>query len=541
MKVTTLYEFGPFRLDPLKRQLVRHGSRVHLTVKAFDILVLLVERHGEVVERDELMACVWRNVTVEEANLTQHISQLRKVLGEGPDASPYIVTHPRRGYQFVEPVRARAGTEESEPAPAPPAEDQALRPPRAAPSLWAWPGGYRLALGVAAVGALLTTVLAAEYLNTPPPTREAVQPRVAGAAIAAGGAAPGVWPTSNPDAYAYYLRGRAAWERWTTTETWAALRFFEKAVELDPEYAQAYAGIAEVYQQLAFGFASQAAGIDPGAAYGRAARAANRAMALDPSLPEANLASAVVKMRFECDWTGAERQCLRALELNPRNPHGRERYGMLLSNLGRYEEGLAQLRQAQELDPLSVRTSYSIAYALYLARRYDACVVQARETLRAAPTFPLAQQILGQCLEALGMSDQAIDAYGRSNRRSGYLGHAYATAGRLDEARDLLAMLTTGPNAGANGDEAALIYVGLGDTDRAFAALTRHMEWQTGLGVCRAGSLGAAPVWDPLRSDERFRRLLGQVKLDRAAPGGPAESSVLDVAGHQPPRSMAMP
>jgi adenylate cyclase len=312
------------------------------------------------------------------------------------------------------------------------------------------------------------------------------------------------WPTENPEAYSAYLRGRSAVNRIDGTRT--ALAFFERAAALDPAYAQAHAGIADAYQELSFTGALKAK-----EAYPQAARAAERALALNDSLSEAHLAAAGVKMYFEWDWRGAERECRRALELNPSSADARERYGLVLSLEGRFDEALDQLRLAQSLDPLSPRTGWVLASALYWARHYDAAIAEARRILKIDPHYAWAYYTLGQCYVEKGEPEEAIQAFLRPTGRvpPGNLGYAYALSGRTAEAREVLHDLEK-RHAQAGGGSAmiAMVYTGLGETDRALQCLETAYANRGWL-----GTLKVAPVWDRLRGDPRFARLLQKVGL----------------------------
>src|SRR5262245_40124870 len=216
-------------------------------------------------------------------------------------------------------------------------------------------------------------------------------------------------------------------------------------------------------------------------------------------------------MYFAWDWRGAERECRPAIELDPANADARERYGLLLSLEGRFGEALGQLHLAQSLDPLSSRTAWILASVLYWARRYDEGIAEARRILRNDPHYALAHYTLGQCYAEKGKLDEAIEEFLRYGKPTGNLGNAYARAGRKAEARKLRDLDNRN---GING-MTAMIDIGLGEIDRAFAQLERGYERRAWL-----GTLKVAPVWDPLRSDVRFGRLLQRVGLTETIPSG---------------------
>jgi tetratricopeptide (TPR) repeat protein len=278
-----------------------------------------------------------------------------------------------------------------------------------------------------------------------------------------------------------------------------ALQLFEQAIALDPGFALAHAGVAMAYAQL-----SQLAEMSAEESYPKVAEAAARALSLDEMLPEAHIASSVVKT-YERDQRGADYERRRAVELDPHSVFAREHYGMFLSLLGRFSEALEHARMAQSLDPLSPRAAWTVASVLRYARRYDEAIAEARRALQLDPNYGPAYHTLGLCYEAQGRLDEAIDAFLRSGRRpNGNLGHAYAVAGRINEARAIVAELEKhSPERGGMG-HIAQVYVGLGDLERAFEWLSRGAERVPS----QVPTLKVAEIWDPLRSDPRFLKLL---------------------------------
>jgi Tfp pilus assembly protein PilF/TolB-like protein len=312
------------------------------------------------------------------------------------------------------------------------------------------------------------------------------------------------WTAANRDAHALYVRGRTALDRATPEGARLAMQFFERALALDPGHAAAHAAIAAVYlRQL-----PSIPNLSAEAALTHAESAAASALALDESLPEAHIAVASIR-QARGDRNGAEREFRRAIELDPSNVRAREEYAMWLSLFGRFEEALVQAQAAELLDPLSPRSLMGVASVHRFARRYDLAAAQAQKALTLDPSFPGAWLNLGHDYLGLGRINEAIDAYQRVGRRSGNLGHALALAGRTDEARALaLEFEEQYARTGLGAGDAAQIYSGLGDVDRAFAWLERMNDAQAGL-----TTLKVAAVWDPLRSDPRFAALLTRYGL----------------------------
>ncbi|CAN5440065.1 hypothetical protein BH23ACI1_BH23ACI1_33030 [soil metagenome] len=313
------------------------------------------------------------------------------------------------------------------------------------------------------------------------------------------------WPTRSLEAHALYVRGQTALDRFSREGTKLALQLFEQALERDPDYAQAHAALAHVYLQMNPAIPNLS-GED---ALRLATEATARALSLDRSLPEAHVAAAGVKSA-RGEWDGAERDYQRAIELGPSNVLTRQQYAHWLSLLGRFDEAVEQARMAEVLDPLSPRAAIGVASALRFGRRFEEAIVQARKVLDLDPDHLTAYLNLGHNYQGLGRLDEAIEAFQRHRPGgSGNLGHAYALAGRTDEARALAGQLEQAyAKTGLGAGEIAQIYSGLGEIDRAF-------EW-LGMDRFSAGwptTFKVAPVWDPLRSDPRFTALLKKYGL----------------------------
>lgn len=636
-----LYEFGPFRIDPVKRLLLRDGEVVVLTSKVFDTLLVLVEHKGQVLHKDELMRRLWPDTIVEENNLTQQISVLRKSLGERTGEHRYIVTVPGRGYSFVSDVREvceedadlileqhtrslitinveeeQQGAQEKNYA-----VESRRRP--AALTIAAHPRAYRLALTLFGLTLALLTLFTYRWFTdnarrtVAPPKSIAVLPfkslnagahddvlsagmsdtliaklsnvhqltvRPTSSIIKYAGAPPDtlaagrelgvdsvlegtvqragdrvrvtvqlldvragrpLWAqsfdeelrdifavqdaisqqvaeamltrlngeeqqrlrkhdTDSVEAYQAYLRGRYFWNKRNAAGLRKSVEYFQQAIDTDPTYAVAYAGLSDAYNVLV-GYQLEAQSSAEGVQRARAA--AIKALEIDETLAEAHTSLASIKFHYDMDHTGAEREYLRAIELNPNYATAHHWYSDFLTMMNRPAEAMAEIKRAQELDPLSPIINTTLGENLYYARRYDEAAVQLRKTLEIDPDFYLARYLLGLSYEQKGMYAEAIAEFqkGRSlagNNAAfmlGALGHTYAVSGRRHEAlqalHELLKLNDAAPYA------IATVYIGLGEKQQAFAWLQKVPGWEV------RWMLRTDPRLDSLRSDPSFQSL----------------------------------
>jgi len=325
----------------------------------------------------------------------------------------------------------------------------------------------------------------------------------------------------DPGVHEACLRGRHFWYQRTSESVRKGLCYFEEAVQLDPTYAPAHAGIAD--SCIVDG--GRYLGITPTEAYTRARAAAERAVELDENLAEAHTSLAAVMTDYDWDWDGADREYRRAIELNPNYVTAHSWYAEQLSRMGRHEEAVAEARRARELDPLSLASSMIVAWILYFARRYDEAIEQAIRTLEIDPNYVTALRILGWAYEETGQYDEAVAVHERAAELAGQqpnfmgqIARAYALAGRSDEAREVLErLLELSGQTYVSSLDIALIYAALDEKDPAF-------EWLDKARQERADHLPYSkvnPRLDALRSDPRFQRLLremGLVSGETAAP-----------------------
>lgn len=317
----------------------------------------------------------------------------------------------------------------------------------------------------------------------------------------------------DPRAFDAVLKGYFHREKLTIKDLALARQYFETAIEIDPDFAQAYSGLAMVFDGLCL-----ITGMPAEEAFPKAKAAAEMALKLNDSLGEAHAALAWALAMYEWDWNGADQAWMRALERQPGSSTIRQNYGWFLSWMGRHDEAIAESRRAAELDPFSVRPITNLSIVLTMARRFDEALAAAESAIKMDPTFYLGYQRLAEAYKGKKMYGEAIAALQRSADLSGgaliwksCLGHAYAVAGRKDEAMKILDELLHPVIKGNVFPEyIAWIYTGLGEKEKALQWLERACEAHAPNMVM----LKVWPVWDPLRADPRFQALLKRMNLD---------------------------
>jgi TolB-like protein/Flp pilus assembly protein TadD len=314
-----------------------------------------------------------------------------------------------------------------------------------------------------------------------------------------------------PAAYEAYLKGRSLVRRMSAEEANKAMKYFQQAIDIDPNYAQAYSGLADSYTTVA-----QFNGMPHGEAFPKAKAAAIRAIELDDSLAEAHRSLATILRRHDWDCAESEKQYQRALQLNPSDAETYAAYGVTLALSGRTDEAIAMTKRAVELDPLSPNSVVTVAMSYYFARQYDRAIEQAKKAVELDPTFIQGHRWLGLGYAAKGNFPDAIDEFKLTVKLSPanltYLANLalhYAWAGKETEARQALAQVkdlskTQFISAWAIG----MIYVALGDKDEAFAWMDRAYEEHNGWLL----TLRVNPWVDPLRSDPRFDEMVRRVE-----------------------------
>ncbi len=613
------YEFGRFRLKVAERVLLREGELVPLTPKVFDILVTLVEHGGQVVAKDDLMKRVWPNTFVEEGNLTQNISLLRKALGETPGGVQFIETVPRRGYRFVaETGQASAnGTHEKSIPPAP-------EPVVSIPNTVSQSAGVkRTPIFAVVAGLVVVSIIAAVYFTSSGKAGDAsaiqsiavlpfidessdpdaeyindkiaeslinslsklpqlrvvprsvvagyrgkeIDPRKVGQELNVRAVVTGrmrrhgdiisiqadlidlenvaqLWgqhydhklsdvllvqddisrdifenlrlklnveEKKQLEAYGLYLKGRNAWNKRTSDALQQAIEYFNKAIAIDPNYGEAYAGLADCYNMLVvYGR------LEPKDGFPKAKEAATKALEIDENSAEAHSSMAFIKFRWDWDRTATEREFQEAIRLKPAYAPAHQWYSSYLVAVERFDEAIAEAKRTEELEPLSFVASSHLGWIYYLSGQNDKAIEQCRKILELDPSSFPARRYLGLAYEAKGMYAEAIAEFQTGVRLSGsplmhaLLGHAYAASGKTVEAKQVLSDLQQLQGQRyVSPYTVAAIYAGLGDNEQAFKWLENAVEgrdiWLMNLKV--------DPVFAKLRSKRQFTDILARIRL----------------------------
>ena len=646
------YDFGRFRLKTAERVLLREGEPVPLTPKVFDILITLVENRGQVVEKDDLMKKVWPTTFVEEGNLTQNVSLLRKALGESAGGPQFIETVPRRGYRFVaqisevwdpDSVSTFAVNEAASGSPSngngltasvvtirssegnANGNDTSLE--NASAGLFSRITPFRKSsLGYVVTVAVVVIAIAglvyftgrskagdlgpnaiqsiavlpfvdeagdaeAEYLNDKiaeslinslsklPQLRvvprsvvaaykgQQVDPRQIGKDLNVRAVVTGrmrrhgdmisiqadlidldnvaqLWgqhydhklsdvilvqedisrdifenlrlklnveEKKQLEAYRLYLKGRNAWNKRTADELQRGIEYFNQAIAIDPNYASAYAGLADCYNMLVV-YGS----LQPKEGFPKAKEAAMKALEIDENQPEAHTSLAFIKFRWDWDRAETEREFQTAIKLKPGYAPAHQWYSSYLVAVERFDEAIAEAKRTEELEPLSFVASSHLGWIYYLAGKHDLAIEQCKKIVELDPNSFPARRYLGLAYEAKGMYPEAINEFQTGVKLSGsplmlaLLGHAYAASGKKAQALQVLTDLQQLQSQRyVSPYTQAAIYAGLDNQEQAFSFLEKAVEerdvWLMNLKV--------DPVFAKMRSNRKFSDLLARIRL----------------------------
>ncbi|MDI1240401.1 MAG: tetratricopeptide repeat protein [bacterium] len=480
------YTFRTFRIDVSERRLLENRATIPLTPKSFDLLVYLVERSGHLVEKDELLEKVWPDSIVEESNLARIVHTLRKVLGEDKNGERLIETVPKKGYRFVAEVTRLGDVDRRTEFATFPAEPEPIPPP--ARTLYS--RSTLITVSAAIVGLVLVLALAAwsyRLSNTPE---------------AASSEASTHPETKNGEAYQQYSQGRFLVERRHKGDYEKALEHFERAIELDPTYANALAGKADTKVVLFWGSSSHAD-------ISQARTAVRRAIEIDSRNSYARTVHCRILTTYDWDHSAAEKECRKAVELNPQDHEAQKELAFLLSSLGKSEEALQAMDRAIAIAPTSFNKR-SRGVVLYHSRRYDEALEQFHQVGHTDPNYREAIRWLIRCHQMEKDYERALASYQILLEDSG------ATAAERDSV--VTDFKSKGWNAvlehmaGSPSLRTLFLagtYAQLGQTDRAFEVLEDMYARKAILLITAARE----PTLDPIRNDPRFADLLNRIGM----------------------------
>ena len=623
-----IYEFDQFRVDVAKRSLTKGGGeQIPLTPKVFDTLLYLVRHNRKVIEKDELMREIWTDSVVEENNLNQNISILRRVFGEKPGEQRFIVTVAGHGYRFVPEVRTilsfgsvQAGKTEDQ-ITNDAAQDVDVKNPIQNRKVQnrKWLAGFAV-LSIFALGAsgfylrktkdksidtpirtiavlpfkplvlenrnealefgladaLISKLSGGEEIVVRPlsairrynsveqdsltaarelsvesvldgtiqnwgdririsakllrssdgkqlwaaqfdekftdifAVQDVIAEKVAAALKIRLGGNEKKHPTENVEAYQLYMKGRYHLAKGTPPDTRNSISYFQQAIEIDPGCARAYLGLSQAYGVLGiFGEMPTAE------AFPKARAAEQKALEIDDTLGEAHASRCMGLFWSDWDWPAAEKECLRALEINPNSADSHGYYAIVLSNTGRHAEALAQAKLARELNPVDLGISALEGQYLLHAGRADEALIQLQKTSELEPKFPMSHLFAasayiekGMFAEAIAESRKEYELSGRNDIPFGT--YALAKSGKRDEARAALKeLLDLSATKYVPPYNIALICNALEMRDDALGWLEKAFEQRDP----KMTFLKVEPKWNNLRNEPRFIDLMKRMKL----------------------------
>jgi TolB-like protein len=316
--------------------------------------------------------------------------------------------------------------------------------------------------------------------------------------------------TENAEAYKAYLKGRHHWGKFDLASSRKAAEYFVQAIEIDPTYALAYAGLADAYYRLSNVYAPTREAMP------KAKAAAAKALEIDDTLSEAHAAMGIIKMFYEWDWSGAEQQFYKATESNHNNAIAHQRFGLYFNLLGRFDEARRELGMAMLIDPLSPHSYWSFTLTYFLTCQYEKAIEEVQKALEMERDYKPALYLLGRAYEQSGQVDQGIEVFKKIFALSnspmflGALGHAYAVNGKHGLARNVLKDLQElSKRCYVSAYSQAIIHLALDDQNQTFSCLEKAYEDRCEMMTW----LRIDPCFESIRSDLRFTNLLHRVGL----------------------------
>jgi TolB-like protein/Flp pilus assembly protein TadD len=572
-----LIRFGFFEVDTRSGELRRQGCKVSLQEQPFQALVLLLERSGEVVTREELNKRLWpENTFVDfERGLNKAITKLRTALRDDAEKPCYIETLPQRGYRFIAPVENPPPVRDRFRAQHPPRIDSLAVLPlenlSGDPAQEYFSDGLteELICAVARIASLRvisrTSVMPYKGARKSLPViakelrvdaivegtvaRSEQKVRITAQLIYAPDDRH-LWSGRyerelhdilqlqaeiaediasqihklvdrgqhrsvparkvHPHAYEACLKGIFFRDKMTPADLAKSTEHFTQAINLDPDYAQAYANLSQAQFYLGL------FGMGPaGELFPKAKASALRALELDETVAAAHNALAAVHILYEWDWAGAEAECMRALQLSPNDSVTHAHLADYMSIQERHDEAIAEFKLALELDPISCMYIGFFALILYRARRFDEAIAQCHKALEINPNYANALWFLALSLEQKGQLAESIEKFEKAFSLGGgppcraLLGRAYALAGERAKAESILAELKSlSHQQYISPFDIAVVYAGLGDLTSTFQLLEQAYQQR----VFRIIEL-TFPMFDNLRPDPRWQDLVRRIGL----------------------------
>jgi TolB-like protein/DNA-binding winged helix-turn-helix (wHTH) protein/Tfp pilus assembly protein PilF len=315
--------------------------------------------------------------------------------------------------------------------------------------------------------------------------------------------------TQSYEAYDLYLKGRYFWNKRTGDGFSQAAEYFQKAIDKDPKYGRAYAGLADTFSLMSTWFVGDQNELMP-----KARTAALRALQLDESLPEAHASLALIKESYEFDWAESEKEFRRAIQLDPQYATAHQWYAEFLSWQGRFPEAFAESEEARRLDPLSPIMATDHAETLYYSRRYEDAVKQCQSVLDFDPNFNHARVLMIRFYLQLGNYDKVLDLVRYEEAHDGspwewaWKAAIYGRSGQLEDARRALAKLDEAPTSRLDRNEMFLLaYSATGEKEKVISLLQKAYAERSNI----VTQIKVEPMYDLVRDDPRFQTLLTQV------------------------------
>ena len=616
-----VYQFGPYTLEVAEHRL-RHGDReVSLPPKAFETLVYLVERHGHLVKKNELLDALWVDVAVTEGVLTLRIKEIRQALGDDAQNPRFIRTIPTVGYKFIADVQEPAEVEQAQ------IDSTTRLTPQDRPQRRSKKALLSLLAAIAVVGVIAATYSLLPKRVSPPAIQsiavlpfkplvrgdrdEALEMGMADSlitklnsasqlivrqlnavrnytnleqdAIAAGreqdvdAVVDGsiqksgdrirvtvrlvrvedgkqLWSgqfdekftdvlavqdsiskqvadalalkltgeeqalmtkhdTQNSEAYQSYVWGRYFWDQGTEEGLTKGIAYFRDAINKDPMYALAHAGLADYHiRQGFYGFSPMAE------SYPQARASAEKALAIDDRIGEAHVSMAKVLADYYWEWDLAEMHFKRASELIPNDQSAHSAYSQYLARTGRFEEAIQEAKRALAIAPTSRQGNHSMAFAYYFAGRYKDAIEQSEKTLQLDPNLPVAHLLRGLTYVRLGMNEDAVAAIQKARQLVNtpdflaLAGYVHGMTGNTTEARSILEKLRQlSKERHVAYFNLAMIHTGLGEKQLALECLEKAFNER----AWELGQLEIDPMFESLRADPQFSDLARRVRRRR--------------------------